>query len=89
MDGGAWRVLAFTREKLKESRKILAYPYFRPLGQPGAAALYTSSTSGKLPSCLFLSAFICVHLRPIWGFGFRIGPEEKHIWPQMNADERG
>src|ERR1022692_99985 len=55
----------------------------------GAAALYTSSASGKLPSCLFLSAFICVHLRPIWGFGFRVGPEEKHIWPQMNADERG
>jgi hypothetical protein len=52
----------------------------------GAAALYTSSASGKLPSCLFLSAFICVHLRPIWGFGFRVGPEEKHIWPQMNAD---
>src|ERR1022692_4219221 len=25
----------------------------------GAAALYTSSASGKLPSCLFLSAFIC------------------------------
>src|ERR1022692_59633 len=55
----------------------------------GAAALYTSSASGKLPSCLFLSAFICVHLRPICGFGFRVGPEEKHIWPQMNADERG
>src|ERR1035438_7822931 len=45
------------REKLKESRKILAYPYCRPLGEPrraretrfppqtvsGAAALYTSS----------------------------------------------
>src|ERR1022692_4742136 len=25
------------REKLKESRKILAYPYFRPLGQPRRA----------------------------------------------------
>src|ERR1017187_1217153 len=55
----------------------------------GAAALYTSSASGKLPSCLFLSAFICAHLRLIWGFYFRVGPEEKHIWPQMNADERG
>src|ERR1039457_1675540 len=55
----------------------------------GAAALYTSCASGKLPSCLFLSAFICVHLRLIWGFDFRVGPEEKHIWPQMNADERG
>src|ERR1035441_486025 len=55
----------------------------------GAAALYTSSASGKLPSCLFFSAFIGVHLRPVWGFGFRVGPEEKHIWPQMNADERG
>jgi hypothetical protein len=38
---------------------------------------------------LVLSAFICVHRRPISGFGFRAGPEEKHIWPPMNADERG
>jgi len=21
------------------------------------------------------------------GFDFRVGPEEKHIWPPMNADE--
>jgi mannose-6-phosphate isomerase-like protein (cupin superfamily) len=33
-------------------------------------------------------SFICVHLRPISGSDFRVGPEEKHIWPQMNADER-
>jgi hypothetical protein len=26
-----------SREKLKESRKILAHPYFRPLGQPRRA----------------------------------------------------
>jgi hypothetical protein len=22
-------------------------------------------------------------------FDFRVGPEEKHIWPQMNVDGRG
>jgi hypothetical protein len=39
-----------------------------------------------------LLVFIGVHLRSSaanMGFGFRVGPEEKHIWPQMNADERG
>jgi hypothetical protein len=39
-----------------------------------------------------LLVFIRVHLRSSaanMGFGFRVGPEEKHIWPQMNADERG
>jgi len=38
---------------------------------------------------LVLSAFICVHLRPISLLGFGVGPEEKHIRPQMNADKRG
>jgi hypothetical protein len=50
--------------------------------------LYTSSGSGKLP----LLVLIRVHPRSSaanMGFGFRVGPEEKHIWPQMNADERG
>jgi hypothetical protein len=37
---------------------------------------------------LVLSAFIGVHRRPKSGFAFRGGPEEKRIWPQINADER-
>src|ERR1022692_1074913 len=32
-----------------------------------------------------LSAFICVHQRPLWGFGFRVGPEEKHIWLSLSG----
>jgi hypothetical protein len=34
-------------------------------------------------------AFIGVHRRPTLGFDVPAGPEEKHIWPPMNADERG
>jgi len=36
-------------------------------------------------------SFIRVHLRSSAaniGFASRAGPAEKHIWPQMNADER-
>jgi hypothetical protein len=40
------------------------------------------------PSYLLLSAFIGVHRRPISGFDFRVRPDEKHIWPPMDADER-
>jgi len=37
----------------------------------------------------YLRSFICVHLAANTSFfDFRAGPEEKHIRPQMNADER-
>jgi hypothetical protein len=42
----------------------------------------------QLPDSFVLSAFIGVHRRPISGFAFGGGREEKHIWPPMNADER-
>ena len=42
--------------------------------------------SGKLPPGSFLSAFIGVHRRPIWGFRIRVGPGKKHIWPPINAE---
>jgi hypothetical protein len=38
-----------------------------------------------------MARFIRVHLRSSAaniGLAFRVGPAEKHIWPQMNADER-
>jgi hypothetical protein len=38
-----------------------------------------------------LTCFICVHRRSSAaniGFDFRVRPNEKHIWPPMNADER-
>jgi hypothetical protein len=48
----------------------------------------------QLRDSLFLSAFIRVHPRSsaahICFLNFRVGPEEKHIWPdgrQMNADK--
>ena len=60
------------REKLKESRKILAYPYCRPLGEPRRARgdalpgrgrsraprFVHFVRSGKLSSGSFLSAFM-------------------------------
>ena len=61
------------REKLRESRKILAYPYCRPRGEPRRAkgdalpghrrsrarrGFVRFVGSGKLPSGSFLSAFI-------------------------------
>jgi hypothetical protein len=39
-----------------------------------------------------MTFLIRVYLRSsaaILGFDFRVGPEEKHLWPQMNADKRG
>jgi hypothetical protein len=39
-----------------------------------------------------MARFIRVHLRSSAaniGLVFRVGPEEKRIWPQMNADGRG
>src|ERR1022692_3200979 len=89
------------REKLKESRKILAYPYCRPLGEPRRArgdalpgrrrshGFVHFVHSGKLPSGSFLSAFIGVHRRPIWGFRIRVGPGKKHIWPLRSGGSSG
>ena len=37
----------------------------------------------------FLSAFICVHPRPIWVWTFTLGRGKSIFWPPMNADERG
>jgi hypothetical protein len=50
--------------------------------------LCTSAGFGLGLFACVLSAFIGVHRRPIFGFDFRVGPEEKHIRPPMNADER-
>jgi hypothetical protein len=40
-----------------------------------------------------MTFFIRVYRRssgaPGLSFDFRVGPGEKHIWPPMNADERG
>jgi hypothetical protein len=49
--------------------------------------LCTSAGFGLGLFACVLSAFIGVHRRPIFGFDFRVGPEEKHIRPPMNADE--
>jgi len=48
----------------------------RPLVRRGFCTLRPPR---KTSSGSFLSAFIGVHRRPIWGFGFRVGPEKKHI----------
>jgi len=66
-------------QKTNENGKIRAWSYFRPMGE----------RVGPIRCSL---GFICVHLRSSAAnirFRFRLGPEEKHIWPQMNADERG
>jgi hypothetical protein len=53
-----------------------------PVGSSRVAA-------ARIPLGTVLSAFICVHRRPIIGLPmFPLGPEEKHIWPRMNAEER-
>jgi hypothetical protein len=52
------------------------------------AAVYTITSFSPTSVLLVLSAFICVHLRPISGFDFSRWASKKHIRPQMNADER-
>src|ERR1035438_3543284 len=76
------------REKLKESRKILAYPYCRPLGEPRRAR------GDALPSRRRSRAPRFCALRPlrktsVWlvfigGFRIRVGPGKK---AHLAADE--
>src|ERR1022692_3853312 len=88
------------REKLKESRKILAYPYCRPLGEPRRArgdALPGRRRSRAPRFCTLRPlrktsvwlVFIGVHRRPIWGFRIRVGPGKKHIWPLRSGGSSG
>ena len=63
--------------------RLAVFPAADGLGRRGFVHFVRS---GKLPSGSFLSAFIGVHRRPIWGFAFALDREKKHIWPPMNAD---